>query len=328
MSALMDLINKKKQEINANNRAKTVKPPDGNSRWRILPSWRKQGDPDSEQFWHDFGSHYIKDQAEQMKAVYVCTEKTFGKPCEVCTAIAQSMAYSTDDATVKALKEANASARVLVNAVQVDGASKEVVVLELSPTAFAQVITVMQEWGDVTALDDGQPNATGRDITIERQGKGVNTKYVVQAGNKATPLPADVMAKATNLDQYVAQESDTGKLKALTSIGAVSGLAALAAPSSTGGVPSLPSTTTALADMSLDEEQEAALRGLMDGDSTAGVAEKTVEDEAPVPSAEDVAKVNATVAVAAAAASSAAASAPAADAGTDDLDALLRELEG
>lgn len=318
MSALMDLINKKKQDINANNRAKTVKPPEGNSRWRILPSWRAEGTENAEQFWHDFGSHYIKDQAEQLRAVYVCTEKTFGKPCEVCTAIAQSMAYSTEDATVKALKEANASARVLVNAVQTDGASKEVVILELSPTAFAQVITVMQEWGDITKLDDGQPSATGRDITIERTGKGLNTKYVVQAGNKATPLPSDVMKKVTNLDAYVAQESDSGKLKALTGIASVSGLAAL--PNSTGGVPLLPNTQTALSDMTLDQEQEAALNALME--PSAGTPEKVVDDGQP--NATDLAKVAATVAVAQAAASSAA---PAAS-GDPDLDQLLAELEG
>jgi hypothetical protein len=124
----------------------------------------------------------------------------------------------------------------------------------------------------------------------------------------------------------VAQESDSGKLKALTGIASVSGLAAL--PSPTGGVPMLPNTQTSLADMSLDQEQEAALAALMEPATTAGVAEKTVDDGQP--SATDVSKVAATVAVAQAAASSAQASQPAAAAGSGDpdLDALLAELDG
>ena len=315
MSNLMDLINKKKQEISANNRAKTAKIPEGASRWRILPSWRKPGTPDSEQFWHDFGAHYIKDAAKQLKAVYVCTEKTFGRPCEVCSNIAQAMAYTTDDATLELLKESNASARILVNAVQVDGANaKEAVILELPPSAFNSIISIMQEWGDILDV------ATGRDITVERTGKGVNTKYVVQASPKATPLPADIMSKITDLDKYVAQESDAGKLKALTSVNAVSGMGGLPSP---GGMPALPSHST-LSDMSLDEEQERALDGLMDG--SGAVASRVVDDEAPpAPSAEDVAKVAATVAVASASASSAVA---AEDAAADDLDKLLNELGG
>ena len=301
---LMDLINKKKQEINAANRPKTTKLPDGTSRWRILPSWRKDGDPT---FWHDFGAHYVKGADKAIKAVYVCTEKTFGRPCSVCQSLSTAMHHATDDNTQNLLKEANASARVLLNAVQIDGATPgQPVILEVAPSVFNNIIGIMQEWGDILDV------ANGRDLSIERVGKGVNTKYTVQVTPKATPLPSDIMSKVTNLDEYVAQENETARIRAITSVNSVVGLLTSPAPSS-GDVPRIAPAMSAL-----DIEQEAALEGLMSSDPT---PTKVVEsDPVDEPSAVDVAKTAATVATATAAATSSS------SADEDDLDALLKEL--
>ena len=71
-NALMELLKKKKQAMGAHRRAKTVKPGDGTSRFRILPGW----DPENLAFYHDFGQHFIKDLSGEIKAVYMCVDKT------------------------------------------------------------------------------------------------------------------------------------------------------------------------------------------------------------------------------------------------------------
>lgn len=114
------------------NRRKTVKPTDGTTRWRILPSWRGAG----QQFYHDFGQHFVKDSTGKILAIYMCTEKTYGRPCQVCDAIRDGAKSAADDFTMKMLKDAGAGSRVLVNAIQLDGpAPTEVNILELAPGA-------------------------------------------------------------------------------------------------------------------------------------------------------------------------------------------------
>ena len=62
MANFKDLMMAKQQQIaeNSGRRAKTVKPKDGASRWRLLPSWRSiktwertSASQDDKQFWHD-----------------------------------------------------------------------------------------------------------------------------------------------------------------------------------------------------------------------------------------------------------------------------------
>lgn len=230
MTTLAELIANKKKQLQAGNRARAAKIPDGTSRWRILPTWRTDG---SDQFWHDFGAHYIKDGAGEMKAVYVCVDKTFGKPCDICDAVRAAAKSATDDATIKLMKEAGAAARILVNAVHLDGTTpNDVQVTDFPPTAFEQVLNIIQEWLD--AGDSPLDVTKGKDFIITRTGKGIGTKYSVQVAAKTTKLPADILKKLHNLDEYVAQESAEQAARALNSVRAVAGL--LTAPSRAGGI--------------------------------------------------------------------------------------------
>lgn len=292
MTSLMDLINQKKAALKSGNRQKTVKPQDGRSRWRILPSWRGEGEG---QFWHDFGQHFIKDSAGQIKAVYVCVDKTFNKPCPVCDALQSAVRSSGDDTMANLLSEAKAGHRILVNALQVDGDNPaEPVILELAPGTFGEVLNIISEWGaDVLNLADG------KDIVIERSGKGKQTKYSVQIAAKSMPVDASVMKKIVNLDEYVAQESAEQQARAIANLNAVAGM--LPAPTAGSGKPSL-------ADLSVDDIDDAALAALE------GTATKVAEPAAePVKAAE---------------AAPAPASTPAAPTTTGDseLDDLLAEL--
>ena len=233
MSSLLELLKAKKQDLNAGNRRKTIKCADGTGRYRILPSWRGEG----QQFWHDFGQHFVKDASKKISAIYLCTEKTFGKPCSICAAIAQGIKAASDDFTIDLLKEANAGGRILVNALHVDGPNPtEVQILELAPSSFAAVLAIAAEWEEAgESVFDTAPGK-GKDILITRTGTGLQTKYTAQVAAKVTPLPAGVLTKLHNLDEYVAQESNEQQLRALNAVRSVSGL--LAGPA-TGGLPAL-----------------------------------------------------------------------------------------
>ncbi|WP_374335309.1 hypothetical protein [Methyloversatilis sp.] len=215
MSDLMALINQKRKELNKD-RQKTIKPADGRGRYRILPSWRPEGG----QFWHDFGQHYIKDAMGKVKAVYVCTERTFGKPCGVCEAMLHAQQHVVDDETMKLIQSAKANGRVLVNALHLDGATPDVPqILELSPTTFSQFLAIVQEWGsEVLDLTEG------KDVIIEKTGKGLETKYSIQIAAKSKPVDSSVMTKVANLDDYVAQESEEQQRRAISNLNMVAGV--------------------------------------------------------------------------------------------------------
>jgi hypothetical protein len=221
--SLMDLIKSKKAALNSGKRQKTLKPKDGRNRYRILPSWRMKveggaltGDPT---FYHDFGQHFIKDEAGDMKAVYICTDKTFGKPCAVCATIDSAIRSTSDDNMVKLMKEAKAAGRILLNVLEVDGENpNEPGILELAPTAFNEVLNIFAEWGDITDLADG------KDIIVERSGKGIGTRYSVQIASKSKPVSLDVWKKVANLDEYVAQESEEQAARAISNVKSVAGL--------------------------------------------------------------------------------------------------------
>lgn len=283
---LMELIAQKKAALKSGNRQKTVKPPEGRSRWRILPGW----DAANPAFYHDFGQHFIKDNTDTLKAVYVCVDKTYGKPCDICAALGAAIRATTDDDQVKILEKSKASGRILLNALQVDGATpNEPAILELSPNTFAEFLNIVTEWG-VEVLD----LVGGKDIIIERTGKGLQTKYSVQVAAKSADVSADVMKKVVNLDEYVAQESAEQAQRALANLNAVAGM-----------LPA-PTAKPSLADLSIDDIDDAALAELE------GTATRVADEPAAAAKPAEKAAAVATPA--------------AATTGDDELDNLLAEL--
>lgn len=220
-SELLALIKQKKEAIAANSgaREKVVRPTTGKSRWRILPSWRK----DDEVFWHDFGQHFIKDSKGELKAVYVCVDKTFeGQDCPLCADLTTALLKAGDQATIDTLNEAKSKGVILVNALRMDGSDadpKKPVILALTTTTFGKVLEIMAE-DDFDGMLDLK---NGRDITINREGAGLNTKYSIIPSPKQTPVDPAVMATVHNLDEYVKQEYDDGFRKARAAIALASG---------------------------------------------------------------------------------------------------------
>lgn len=207
-----------RQKRNAMSRGKkTIKPNPGRNRYRILPSWT--GDA-SQAFWHDFGQHFVKDTAGELKAVYMCVDKTYGRPCSICDQVQRGIMASADDATTKALEGAKSAQRILLNVLELEGDQPDVPqVLEIGPGVFAPILALFDEWGEeMIDLEKGQ------DIVISREGTGLSTRYTVQVASKSKPVNPAVMKKINNLDEFVAQESEEVARRALGAVSSVAGI--------------------------------------------------------------------------------------------------------
>lgn len=323
MSALLELLKAKKADLAAQsgNRKKTIKPAEGTSRWRVLPSWRGEG----QQFWHDFGQHFVKKDDGTIAAIYMCTDKTYGRPCTICSAIEAGIKGASDDHTMEMLKEAKSGSRILLNVVHQDKTPNQVDIGELPPSVFEQIVGIAQEWEE--AGESVFDLAKGKDFLITRTGTGLKTKYTVQVAAKANPLPAGVMSMLHNLDEYVQQESEAQAARALTAVRSVAGLPAPGA----GGVPSAGASGGGAARFSATDETDdpyaVATPPKRAAAPAADVTDVAAKPKAAAVASEDIPDLDAEVAVAVAPKkATVAAAAPAAAAGTDDLDDLLASL--
>lgn len=218
-TSIQDLIAGKQKDMAAKkSRQNTLKPQPGTHTYRVMPSWRGG---DEKQFWHDFAMHFIKtpESAGKPAAVYVCSDKTFGKPCEVCEAAKKLMAVSTNDDQTKQLKEALSAQRYLLNVLHLTGTEpNKVQIMEVGQGVFESICGLIGEYGDITDLNEGT------DLKITRTGSGLDTKYTVMPAAKSKPVPASMIANLPNLDEFVAQENPAGETKALTAVGTIVGL--------------------------------------------------------------------------------------------------------
>lgn len=223
MSSLQELLKKKRQDIAAKSgqREKAAKIPDGKSIMRVLPTWRKDG---SEQFWHDYGMHWIKDDKGELKATYVCVDKTFNRPCDVCEAINRAYDHASDDLQIKALDQSKSRNRILINVLFRAGAGVDAtkpVFVEVSPTMFGQIIDIAEEYGDIIDPNDGL------DLIVNKTGRGMDTKYTIQPcpPKKNQPVVDQaILDQMIDLDEWVNQEYEAGQIKALNAINSTVGL--------------------------------------------------------------------------------------------------------
>lgn len=293
MSTLMDLIKKKKGDIQARGRRdKAVNPPTGKSRWRILPGWR-EGD---ETFTQDFGQHFVKDGAGSVKAVYTCDYVTHGEKCEVCDLIAKSAQVAGSDAELKMIDQMKAARKVLVNAYAYDGEhAGKVVVLSLTNKVVETILAAMENY-----LEEAEENPLdlkkGMDFIIEKSGAGLDTKYQVTTAAKHRQLEDHVLAQITDLDTYV-KDSDEGKTRALAAIGAITGVSAapaLSGPSASArGALTGPSGKGKAAAPTIDAEIDDEIPwdgGEKEAAKKAGAAKKPADEEfnAPIGGDEDI----------------------------------------
>lgn len=214
-SKLLDMMKQKKAALKSKD--KTIKPQPGSNRYILMPGWRKG----EEHVWyHDFGQHYIKNAADEIQAVYPCNEAIYGKPCPICDGLNRAQHAASDDETVELLKKAKAGRSFLMNVLALDSEDPTTPqILEIRSTAFGQLLDTVEEWAG-TMFDPDEAQI----FTITREGKGLNTKYSVSVSPKKQAVPKVAYGKLTNLDEYVAQESDEQKRKALSAINSVAGI--------------------------------------------------------------------------------------------------------
>lgn len=255
MPTIQELIQQKRKEIEdkKNSTLKTFKPVNGKHRYRILPSW-KEGSP---QFFHDFGMHWIKDYVggdKKLQSVYVCADKTFGEPCPVCEAISQAFKYATDDNVVEILKEAYAGQRYLMNVLHRSGSEPETPqLMEIGIKIFAQICEIIEEFGDITDIEDGI------DITISRSGSGFDTEYLVVPAAKSDPVNPSVLEKLYDIDAYVAQANPAKEALALKAVAGIIGVEEAPRPAIGSPTPSISHSEAEEGEYSDIDEDEALL---------------------------------------------------------------------
>ena len=239
---LMALMKAKKQALKQ--KAKTLKPNPGANRYILLPGWRKG---EEAVFWHDFGQHYVKNAAGEIQAVYVCADKTFGNPCPICDALGKASRMTSDEDTVNLLKEAASGQSFLMNVLALDSDDDAAPqILEVRKSVFGQVVELIEEWG-ASVFDPTMPQI----ITINRDGKGLMTKYSVQISPKKHALPKCVLSKLNDLDDYVKQENEEQQRRAISAINTAAGL-----------LPAVSSKDKPVTASSVLDDQDADLRGV------------------------------------------------------------------
>lgn len=203
--SLRDLMLKKKAALAASSAGyvKTAKLKDGRNLIRILPSWLEgPGKP----FHKDYGVHYGKGGDGKI-VTHLCQYKTYEKECPLCETIQEAMLMATSDADKKKLTDLRANARVLVNAINLEGDLETPIQLELPPSVFGLMIDIYIENGDeedpeFNILTDAEK---GIDLVINRTGTGLTTEYSVQPSLKKSKvvLNKTLLSKLANLDEFV-----------------------------------------------------------------------------------------------------------------------------
>lgn len=216
-TSMQDILAKARQKSNANNKQRLSKPPAGKSTWRILPGWNPK---EPNMFFHPYGQHYVKDLEGNIKAVLVCPDKTFDKPCEVCEMISAAMKNAPDDETRNKISESRANQQFIMNAVRVDNPDGKVHILGVGSMLFNAIIESLEEYEDM--LD---PNE-GNDLIIQREGTGLNTKYTLtpRAASKSKPVDASLLQQMHDLDVYCEEDFEAKKERALEALSGVTGI--------------------------------------------------------------------------------------------------------
>lgn len=317
-ASLKERIAAKRKDIKAKSglRADVIRVPPGKNKFRILPAHPSLG-ADAE-FWADFGQHYIKDLEGKTKAVYVCTDKTFGRPCGVCHALEVAGRGVTDDQELTAVNESQCKrAEILVNVLHLNSSDKANVpqVLQLTPSTFEKILGLMDEYDDITSLTDGT------DLIITREGTGLNTEYTVQPARTSAKVDAMVMDSVVNLREFVQQESEEGARKAIAQINAIVGVVDDYAPAprvaAAPAAARIASKAAVIDDMEVAEPKAA-------GKAPAPAATAISDDELDqLMEFEEVLEATGTDGAAVSKSVPAASDAPS----VDDLDALLGELD-
>lgn len=216
--SLKDVLEKASKKAASGSFVRTAKPKPGRSVWRILPGWDSKN---PNQFFHAFGQHFIKDMDGKLKVVVGCPDKTFDEPCEICDAISEAARQAPNDAMREKILESRSTQRFLFNAICVEDDENKVEILEVGSGLFRDIAANITE--DESLIDA----VDGRDFVVTREGTGLNTRYslAVRAKSKSMSVSKSVLMSLNNLEEYVTEDFEAKKKKALTALGIATGVA-------------------------------------------------------------------------------------------------------
>lgn len=314
---LLAMVKNAKKQFSANS-GNVIKLKEGKTRVRILMK-----DP-TVPFHKEYAVHWIKTEiGGKPQAVVGCKHVSKDEPCEVCSAIDRAATAASDTDTVTLIKEWKGKRGVLVNALIRDGANAkdEPQVLELTPTTFGNICGQIEEYAlsDINVLD---PN-DGCDFIIERSGKGLDTKYNPMIAPKSAPVPAGVLEKLIDLEDFVEKNFFRGEeAKAVRLIAGATGIST-AGLALTGPAAKAPALAAPAATVVETEVSEAELEVIEEAEVTTAPAVAPTPKPAPKPAAKPAAQAAKPAAPAAAE--------PATDFNSalpqDEIDSMLGELD-
>jgi len=226
--ALLELVSKGKNKY-AGSTGKALKPKEGLNTYRIIAPtfdvapWVGAGG----QFWADLGVHWIKaDENGKPIAVVGDCDTVYQQPSVLNSAIDMAISSAIDEQSKKLYESWRARKTVLINVIDRDDKSNpNPQVLELTTTTFHKVLELIQLYAQ-NDQDITDP-VKGVDIVIRRSGKGLNTEYQVMVSpGISQPVPAEVVAKAVDLQAYIETNYFKGdEQKALNAITQIAGIA-------------------------------------------------------------------------------------------------------
>lgn len=202
------------------------------------------------EIFRDLGVHWIKpnENAKPM-AVVGSSEICYGTVSPLSAAVDMAIASAYDEDTKKLFESWKARTSVLFNAVdRADGVDD---LWEVPKGVWGKI---MDLWNLYAEQDfDIFDHDTGVDLVITRTGTGLNTKYDVQVmpmmpGKTFAPVPADVVARAKDPNEYIQTNFFRGEEpKALSAIAQLSGVVVpqLGAPTTPTAALSSPAATVA-----------------------------------------------------------------------------------
>jgi len=205
---------------------KIYKLKEGKTRFRILTTPTTSPIAVAGQFWQECGVNWIKTESNGKPVAVVGNSMiVFGVESAVDKAIEMAIRGAVTDDDIKLMKEWKAKTTILLNVVIKSGgdASENAVALEITPTTFGTIMGMVETYAD----DSGYilDHKTGFEFTIEKSGRGLETKYVVLPHPGAKPVSKASLDSAIDLFALVESEFFRGEEgKALTAIGNLTGV--------------------------------------------------------------------------------------------------------
>lgn len=221
---------KAKQQQNKQ-QTKFLKLKNGESRFVILPGWRKD---EPEIFVHPYGAHWYvvpgatSKSGGQMWGMYLCQEKTNEKPCPFCQTVREVLTTIRSDEEAKEFRRKwMAQQTYLLNVLALDSENPDQPqVLQVCKTVFEQLTDIIAQWG-LQVFDEKEPQI----ITIKRvQQGGMKVDYSVTVSPTKHKLPNGVLDNLVDLDAVCVSTNDELALQKINGIFSMSRSNVIEAP--------------------------------------------------------------------------------------------------